>query len=199
MRKACNVITIMHYKEKLQAGEEKIRQWRTGFVYIFSLMYHYLLFTILCNLVRFAIPYLKNVFTECHTDAEWQYQSERNLIQLLSLKATAQTSKTNTSHILTSRITEIITLNTGELTMSKAPVQLRSLGPIALQSHLKPVARGFSWQLLLTVSLPTAKNRYFIYQSATCFLMYQFLNNLPKRATFGRHSLPLEEDKRVNL
>lgn len=106
--------------------------------YFLSLMYHYLLFTILCNLVRFAIPYLKNVFTECHTDAEWQYQSERNLIQLLSLKATAQTSKTNTSHILTSRITEIITPNTGELTMSKAAVQLRNLGPIALQSHLKP-------------------------------------------------------------
>lgn len=36
--------------------------------------------------------------------------------------------------------------------MTKAPVQLRNLGLTALQSHLKP-AGGFSWQLLLTVSL----------------------------------------------
>lgn len=57
-------------------------------------MHHLLLFALLCNLVWFAIVYLKKVFTEYHTDAERQYQSEKNLIQLLSLEATAQTNET---------------------------------------------------------------------------------------------------------
>lgn len=34
------------------------------------LMHHFLLFTTLCNPVRFAIVYVKNVFTECPCDAD---------------------------------------------------------------------------------------------------------------------------------
>lgn len=68
-KKACNVITIMHYKEKLQACEKKKGGDKN--LAFFFLMHHFLLFTTLCNLVWFAILYLKNVFTEYHTDAEW--------------------------------------------------------------------------------------------------------------------------------
>lgn len=42
-----------------------------------------------------------------------------------------------------------------------------------------------------SVSLSVAKNRYFMYQSATLLLMHQLLNNLTKRTTFGRDLLLL--------
>lgn len=86
-------------------------------------MHHFLLFTMLCNPVWFAIVYVKNVFTECPCDADGNTQPERNLIQLLSLKATNNQTLPTLQQAEQQRIMQ----NVGELTMTKAPVRLRNL------------------------------------------------------------------------
>lgn len=119
--KASNVITIKYYREKLQPCGKKKRMRGEDWAPFF--MQHFLLFTTLCNPVWFAVVYVKNAFAECPCDADG------NTIRREPDSASLFESNNQTLPTLQQAEQQRIMKNTGELTMTKAPVRLRNLQP----------------------------------------------------------------------
>lgn len=116
------------------------------------LMQHSLLFTALCNAVWFAVVYVKNAFAGCPCDADG------NTIRREPDSASLFESNNQTLPTLQQAEQQRIMQNTGELTMTKAPVRLRNLH--LDHSAISPwccCRRFFMATVTNSVSLPAAK------------------------------------------